>query len=107
MGQLPEITAQQLQEWGEPAPQLVDVRSDDEVRRGHIEGATHIPMPMIPVRVGELDPSRPVVVYCASGGRSAQVAYYLLRNGYSEVYNLQGGIQAWGRWYSIRAPQQA
>lgn len=106
MGQLPEITAQQLFEWGEPAPQLVDVRSDDEVRRGHIEGAVHIPMPMIPVRAEELDPSWPVVVYCASGGRSAQVAYYLLRNGYSEVYNLQGGIQAWGRSYPIQTAEQ-
>jgi rhodanese-related sulfurtransferase len=107
MSQLPELTAQQVHDWQEGDFQLVDVRSDDEVRRGIIEGAVHIPMPMIPVRANELDANRPVVVYCASGGRSAQVAYYLLRNGFEEVYNLQGGIQAWGRAYPIRTPEQA
>lgn len=106
MGQLPEITADKFHEWGDTSPQLVDVRSDDEVRRGIIEGAVHIPMPMIPVRASELDPARPVVVYCATGGRSAQVVYYLLRNGFEEVYNLQGGIQAWGRSYPVRTPER-
>jgi rhodanese-related sulfurtransferase len=105
MSQLPEITAEQLQEWQGEAPQVVDVRSDNEVSRGMIKGALTIPMPMIPVRASELDPRRPVVVYCASGGRSAQVAQYLLRNGFQEVYNLRGGIQAWSRSYPVHAPE--
>ena len=106
MSQLRELTPDQLQEWSGEAPQLVDVRSDGEVARGVIPGMTHIPMHMIPIKAEELDSSRPVVVYCATGGRSAQVVYYLLRNGFEEVYNLQGGIQAWGRSYPVRTPER-
>ncbi len=67
----------------------------------------HIPMHLIPLKAEELDPERPVVAYCASGARSAQVGYYLLRQGFREVYNLVGGIQAWSRQYPVTTPQEA
>jgi rhodanese-related sulfurtransferase len=51
----------------------------------------------IPARQGELDPAREVVVLCRSGGRSAQVARYLERQGFSSVWNLAGGILAWAQ----------
>lgn len=107
MSQLRELTPDQLQEWSGEAPQLVDVRSDGEVARGVIPGMSHIPMHMIPIKAEELDPSRPVVVYCASGARSAQVGYYLVQNGFAEVYNLVGGIQAWAQQYPVTTVQEA
>lgn len=107
MSQLRELTPDQLQGWSGEPPQLLDVRSDGEVARGVIPGMIHIPMHLIPIKVEELDPARPVVVYCASGARSAQVGYYLLRNRFGEVYNLVGGIQAWARRYPVTTVQEA
>ena len=51
----------------------------------------------IPARLGELAPERELVVLCRSGGRSAQVARYLERQGFSSVWNLAGGILAWAQ----------
>lgn len=107
MATLRELAPEQLSEWtGEP-PQLIDVRGDGEMARGVIPGMSHIPMHMVPIKSQELDPSRPVVVYCATGARSAQVGYYLAQNGFEEVYNLVGGIQAWARTYSVTTLQGA
>mgnify|MGYP006300533417 CR=1 FL=1 len=107
MSQLRELTPEQLHDWSGQAPQLVDVRSEGEVARGVIPGMSHIPMHMIPIKADELDPSRPVVVYCASGARSAQVGYYLVQNGFAEVYNLVGGIQGWAQRYPVTTVQEA
>src|SRR5262249_28114969 len=75
---------------------LVDVRTPGEVSGGALPGAVNIPLGELPGRVGELtkDPARPVVVYCASGMRSAQAKRILVGAGLSEVYDL-GGM---GRW---------
>ena len=76
---------------------LVDVRTDAEVARGVIPGARHIPLFALPQRAGELDSAATIVIYCQSGGRSAQACMYLAREGYSHLYNLSGGILAWAR----------
>ncbi len=76
---------------------LLDVREDVELGMAAIDGAMHIPMGQIPARIGELEPERTIVVMCHSGGRSAQVATYLSQQGFTSVFNLDGGIQAWSR----------
>src|SRR5512145_51572 len=76
---------------------LVDVRTDAEVARGVIAGAVHIPLHLLPTRYGELDPGGEVVVYCQSGGRSAQACAWLSAKGYARVHNLAGGVGAWLR----------
>jgi rhodanese-related sulfurtransferase len=76
---------------------LLDVRTDAEFARGYIAGAQHIPLHLLPVRSGELKPDVPTVVYCQSGGRSAQACAWLAEQGFAEVANLQGGIGAWLR----------
>ncbi len=76
---------------------LVDVRTDPEVARGVIEGAVHVPLHLLPERHGELPAGRPLVIYCQSGGRSAQACGWLSANGHDPVYNLQGGVMAWMR----------
>ena len=73
---------------------VLDVREDDEWVHGHIEGATHIPMGDVPVRLDEVPDGDPVYVVCRSGGRSARVAAWLNLNGYDAV-NVAGGMGEW------------
>lgn len=74
---------------------VLDVRNAVEWREGHIPGATHIPLAQLRQRVGELDSSRPVVVHCQSGGRSAVAASVLEAAGFGSVTNLTGGYAGW------------
>lgn len=76
---------------------LVDVREAWELETARIEGSTHIPLGEIPRRVAELDADSELVVICHHGGRSMQVAAFLERQGFSKVYNLSGGVDAWAR----------
>ena len=74
---------------------LLDVRTPGEFAGGHIPGAILIPVQEIERRVNELEPKdKPIVVYCASGGRSASAAHFLTLSGYKEVFDL-GGIGNW------------
>jgi rhodanese-related sulfurtransferase len=79
----------------EGAYTLLDVRQPGEYEAEHIAGAKLIPLPGLKDGRGELDPQKPVVVYCAVGGRSLAAAQLLAGLGFKEVYNLQGGIKAW------------
>ena len=74
---------------------LIDVREDKELEVCKINQAIHIPMGTVPKRLNDIDSNKPVVVMCKSGGRSAQVCQYLNENGYSNIYNLNGGITNW------------
>lgn|SRR5574340_323234 len=74
---------------------LVDVRADMEVARGKIPQGDPMPLHLMPMRLSELDKARPTVFYCQMGGRSSQAAAFAATNGFSDVYNLQGGIAAW------------
>ena len=76
---------------------LLDVRTDVEVARGVIAGASHIPLHLLPVRYTELEPDMVTVIYCQSGGRSAQACAWLGDQGFEKVFNLQGGVTAWSR----------
>lgn len=60
-----------------------------------IEPSLHIPMDVVPSRLAELPRHRRIVVYCHSGFRSYTVAAYLEHEGYNDVRNLTGGIDAW------------
>jgi rhodanese-related sulfurtransferase len=55
----------------------------------------HLPMASLPLRLAEIPRTQPVVCICHHGARSAQVVAFLLRQGYTSVYNLAGGIEAW------------
>lgn len=75
--------------------QLVDIRGAGEVAGGMIPGATHISLLELTRRSGELDPSRPVIVYCAGGWRSSVGASLLRSKGFADVSDILGGIAAW------------
>jgi len=78
-------------------PQLLDVRTSAEVARGTIAGSRHLELATLPTRVDELDAAAPTVVFCLSGGRSAQACNWLAQRGFVDLYNLDGGIAAWTR----------
>jgi len=73
----------------------LDVRTPQEYQQAHLDGAHLIPIDQVERRLAELPKDRPILVYCAVGSRSAQVFNFLVRRGYPEVYNLDGGITAW------------
>jgi len=78
-------------------PLLVDVRESDELAAVRVEGAQHVPTSQFVERAAELPKDRPLLIMCATGVRSAAVTGYLLRSGWSDVTNVDGGIVAWQR----------
>lgn len=93
------ITAPELARMLEQEPPLLlDVRNEDEVQpHGLIPGARHIPLPSLAERAGELPVSdQPLVIYCHAGVRSAHACAYLATLGHPNLFNLQGGVIAWG-----------
>jgi rhodanese-related sulfurtransferase len=78
-----------------PGALLVDVRTPDEYRAGHISGSINIPLAALPARCNELGAlDTPLFVHCLSGGRSGQAVSFLKSAGYTNVKNI-GGINAW------------
>ncbi len=75
--------------------QLIDVREISEFRQGRIVGAKNIPLSQIGQMLDQISMDKPVFLYCRSGMRSKQAAKILSRKGYSQIYNLNGGIMAW------------
>ncbi len=73
---------------------LIDVREEEEVEQGMIEGAKHIPMGQIPNHLDELDKDKEYIFICRSGRRSENVCHYLQDQGY-KVRNMVGGMLEW------------
>jgi hydroxyacylglutathione hydrolase len=75
--------------------QLLDVRTPPEWDDGHLPGARYLFLGELPEKLKDLNPDRPVVVYCASGYRSSLAASLLQANGFKKVQNVPGGYTAW------------
>lgn len=91
-----EINAQELFDLlSKRAVLLVDVRNQDEVVRGIIPSAIHIPLAMLPVKYEPLTKVETLVFYCHSGIRSAHAAAFAVSKGCHNVFNLIGGVLAW------------
>ncbi len=77
---------------------IIDVRTEEEFATGHIEGAVNVNLydKNFANRLGYLDKSKPVYVYCKGGLRSAEAALQLQKLGFTNIYDLKGGIMAWG-----------
>ena len=80
---------------------LLDVRTQGEINKGAIEGYVHLDFfaDNFDAELDKLDKSKPVYVYCASGGRSHEAMEMMQKKGFSEVYNLDGGYNAWKKSY--------
>jgi len=94
------FTPRELQTYlaqSENPPLLLDVREPWEYERCHIEGSELIPVREVPAAAAQLDPAQEIVVICHHGIRSRQVAYYLEREGFTNLINLEGGLEAWAQ----------
>jgi len=74
---------------------LLDVRQPVEYEDAHLPGAKLIPLPKLFDSMDQLDREKPVIVYCAVGGRSHMAAQLLMHQGFEKVSHLAGGIEAW------------
>jgi rhodanese-related sulfurtransferase len=76
---------------------IVDVRAHADFKKGHLMGALNLPLAKLEEHVSELgkDKARPIVVYCALGGPSAEAARKISKHGYAEVYPIRGGLDNW------------
>jgi sulfur-carrier protein adenylyltransferase/sulfurtransferase len=95
--QIPAISVHDLKRKMETngAVTIVDVREPFEYEIAQIEGSKLIPLGELPDRLNELDRGRYTVVHCHSGMRSAQAVQLLRREGFTNVFNLEGGIAEW------------
>jgi rhodanese-related sulfurtransferase len=96
-----QLTAPQLHDWlADPArqkPVLLDVREPWELQVCPVANALSMPMRAVPARFRELDRDAEVVVVCHHGARSYQVAMFLEQQGFSNIFNLYGGVAAWAQ----------
>ncbi len=76
---------------------VLDVRTKDEFRSGHIPNARNIDIysPDFGNQIGKLDKSKTYLVYCQSGSRSYSAMQLMKSNGFENVFNLDGGISIW------------
>ena len=80
---------------GANPPLIIDVRTAGERDGASIDGSVNIPLSRLADELSGLSRDRPTVVYCASGYRSAVAASVLQRAGFTEVFDLVGGLAAW------------
>src|SRR5512144_1066098 len=93
-----EIDASQLAQWvGDDAHKMrvIDVRQMEEIAHGTVPKAEALPLHILPAKVHELDKAEKLIMICRSGARSAQACMYLQQQGFSNVYNLRGGMMGW------------
>jgi len=76
---------------------VLDVREENEFKEGHVLHAVHIPVGRLTERMKDLEKyrNRPLIIACRSGSRSGRACSLLRKQGFTTVYNLEGGILAW------------
>ena len=104
---LPQVPPAQFAHWltaqsqDGVLPIVLDVREAWEIAQASVKPEGFelrcIPMNEIPARIRELDPDHPIACLCHHGARSMSVAAFLINNGFENVSNITGGIDAWSR----------
>lgn len=81
------------------APQLIDVRTPEEFSRGSLNGAVNMNFRSdnLEAQLNTLDKTKPVFIFCQSGGRSGKCYKKMKDMGFSEVYDMEGGYGAWSK----------
>ncbi len=104
---IPGMSPHELKRWMDVGErfELIDVREPFEYEIARIDGAKLIPLGEITERLDELTGERPIVVHCHSGTRSAQAVRLLQQRGVPNVYNLEGGIDAWSDQIDPNVPK--
>ena len=78
-----------------PYTTFLDVREEEEVAIAAIPDSIHIPLNLLPIKLEQIPKDYPLIVYCHHGVRSLQAINFLLANGFDQIANLKGGINAW------------
>jgi molybdopterin/thiamine biosynthesis adenylyltransferase/rhodanese-related sulfurtransferase len=107
--QVTEIDPAEVSELAHEGVAIVDVRESEETESGVLPGAKHVPRGYLESRIEGVVPDRstPVVIYCASGTRSALAAHTLQELGYEDVKSMTGGITLWkDRGYKLDVPRR-
>lgn len=95
----PDVNNEEAKELMATTPdlQIIDVRQNAEVAEGMIKGAVQmdISKPKFAEQIETLDKNKPVLVYCAAGGRSKTAQEIMEENGFTKVYNLKHGYEKW------------
>jgi len=80
---------------------ILDVRTPGEIAKGSIKGSVNLDFfdDNFATKLDQLDKTKPVYVYCAAGGRSSDAMDMMKKKGFVEVYNLEGGYNAWAKTY--------
>jgi sulfur-carrier protein adenylyltransferase/sulfurtransferase len=107
--EIEEVDPAEVHELIDEGVAVVDVREAEELASGHIPGAKHVPRSYLETRIEGAVPdhSTPVILYCASGNRSAYAARTLRQDmGYENVRSMKGGITLWkDRGYEVQVPR--
>lgn len=74
---------------------LIDIRDEDAYDEEHIPNALHLPSQDFKKFAATSDKTTPVLIYCHHGFSSQQAAFYLVNQGFQEVYSLEGGFEKW------------
>jgi thiosulfate sulfurtransferase len=74
---------------------LLDVRAPEDFGQGHVDGARNVTEDNLPQLVEGLSKSAPLVIYCYHGNSSQMAARFFAAQGFSEVYSVDGGYEAW------------
>lgn len=96
------VTAAQLHREG---ALLLDVREPFEIAVAAVAGSRHIPMRQIPEALPDLPRDRLILALCHHGGRSLRVTQFLRANGFEQVTNVAGGIDAWAQQIDPSLPR--
>jgi len=104
MQQMSATELKQLIDSNESTPLLLDVREVQEFNFCHIEGSQLMPMQSVPAHLNELDKDQQIVTICHHGMRSQQVAQFLVQNGFNNIINLSGGVNAWANEVDLDMP---
>ena len=89
------VAAQELAELQGAGAWVIDVRTNSEYVTGHIPNALNVPLDQLQSTAAGWPKTQPIIVYCATGARSAEAATFLGGQGFKKVYDLDRGIIAW------------
>lgn len=95
MQQISATELNQLLQTSDTPPMLLDVREPHEFSHCQIPNSLSMPMRSVPQQMNELPKDRPIVTICHHGMRSLQVAQFLTAQGFDQIINLTGGVDAW------------
>ncbi|EKT4468884.1 thiosulfate sulfurtransferase GlpE [Pseudomonas putida] len=105
MSEFKRIPPEQAQALREQGAVVVDIRDPQAFAAGHISGATHLDNHSVAEFIRNADLDAPILVVCYHGNSSQSAAAYLVGQGFSEVYSLDGGFELWRSTYPAETAQ--